>query len=85
MHVNASSFDVSEASDLGVISWVCSLRDNFNFMNEVHIIEKIEDSMKESAPGENDVRRGYVKSANKEVKIRVIEMVQKMLESRANE
>ena len=57
-------------------------------MNEVPVREEIDDAIKDvkkSAPGENDVRRGYIRSAHEEVKSRVIEMVQKMLESRANE
>ena len=57
-------------------------------MNEVPVREEIDDAMKEmkkSAPGENGVRRGFVRSAHEEVKSRVIEMVQRMLESRANE
>ena len=41
-------------------------------MNEVPVREEIEDAMKESAPGENDVRRGYIRSAHEEVKSRVI-------------
>ena len=44
-------------------------------MNEVPVREEIEDAMKEmkeSALGENDVRRGYIRSAHEEVKSRVI-------------
>ena len=48
-------------------------------------IEAAMKKMKESAPGENGVRRGYIRSAHEEVKRRVIEMVQNMFESRANE
>ena len=57
-------------------------------MNEVPVREEIEVAMKEMkelASGEDGVRRGYISSAHEEVKSRVIEMVQKMLESRANE
>ena len=54
-------------------------------MNEVPLREEIEDIMKESAPGEDGVRIGYIRSACEKVKSRVIEIMQKMLESRANE
>ena len=57
-------------------------------MNEVPSVREIEGVMKEmreSAPGEDGVRISYIKYACDEMKGEVIEMVQKMFVSRAND
>ena len=57
-------------------------------MNEVPSVEEIEEVMKEmreSAPGEDGVRISYVKYACDEMRTEVIEMVQEMFVSRAND
>ncbi|MEL7302028.1 MAG: endonuclease/exonuclease/phosphatase family protein, partial [Pseudomonadota bacterium] len=57
-------------------------------MNEIPSVREIVDAMKdmkESAPGEDGVRISFIRYACEELQERVIEMVQKMFVSRAND
>ena len=65
-----------------------SAREANERMNEVPSVAEIEAAMKvmkESAPGEDGVRIGYIRHACEEMKERVIAMVQKMFVTRAHE
>lgn len=62
-------------------------REANELLNEVPEREEIEramNEMKESAPGEDGVRIGYIRLACEEVKERVIEMVREMFDKRAD-
>ena len=91
--VSSERYEVDSSVIEGVIARVNDLiecgraREANEMLNEMPEKEEIVDAMKEmndSAPGEDDVRLRYIREACEEVKERVIECMQRIVEVRAN-
>ena len=75
---------VNGAEDLRNDRRAIEANERLNEMPEREEIVEVMNEMRESAPGEDGVRIGYIRKACQEIKDRVIEIVQEMFEVRAD-
>ena len=75
---------IERAKDLRMDAEAIVANEGMNVEPEREEIEEAMKEMKESAPGEDGVRIGYIRNACEDVRTRVVEMVQYMWGNRAN-
>ena len=76
---------IEKVKDMRMDDRATAANERMNEMPEREEIVKAMKEMKDSAPGEDGVRLGYIQNACEEVRERVIEIVRMMFDKRANE